>query len=323
LWKAWKDRAPKSSHDPRDRAPVLGLLLCPREPQARRKEWLAKMRPRFEHVLAGATAAKVFEEALQRRPWSCRYPTWRADRFQVLRPRLPNPSVDGKIKWVVSLAPKTLLAIGDADGPESEDEFEEEEDPEEASKRRMRAARQKAAEAKKREPTKEELAAAKLKALVAKADEVSKAAAKELDYFSIHDGNRNGLAELLRISSGGFARHVLVHGAVGSGKASAVALLVRKTVSAQLARAERRGVGETRGVEDRDDRAAMEKWVAHGSLVMELGLDTLKSDAALKAAVTAFAKKPLHGQLFARLSDAVGAKRATVTKFIVVNNFDK
>jgi hypothetical protein len=115
----------------------------------------------------------------------------------------------------------------------------------------------------------------------------------------------------------------MLFGATGSGKQSAVALIVRKTVSAQLAKAERRSPAETRGVEDAEDRAAMEKWVAHGSLAMELSADLLKSDSACKAALTSFAKRPLHPSLFSRLSDAVGPKKAAVTRFIVVNHVER
>ena len=309
LWKAWKSRAPKTSTDPRDRAPVLGFLICPKETKSRRLEWYRAMRPQFEALVAQERCQRLFAEAQNRRPWSHRFPTWRDERFHVAKPRQPNHA-DARSDWLLTLAPKTFLSLSGAAGGAAAQGLSEPSKEGQTGRAGRRAA---ARRDKQQGPSPAQVASAKAAARVAEAS-------LELEHFSRHAGNNAALEELLRISSGGLARHVLVHGKEGSGKQSAVALLVRKTLAAQVARAE--GGVAMDGVETEAEQEALSKWA--GGLVLELGHETLKSDNALRAAITAFSKKNLHGELYRRLAAAGGdGKKPSVTRFLVLRNFEK
>jgi hypothetical protein len=243
------------------------------------------MKPQFQALVSNdPVVAKVFLAALHRRPWSHRHPTWTDPRFLVATPRLPT-GADHKADWATATAPRTLgpdpQAVQDslrvvaatseggvaseaaAEAAEAGDAFDDEEDPEEAAKKKRRAARRAARRADARKALDEEAAKEAPPALspgeATKAAAAARAAeaARQLLYFSRHVGNESALAELRRVSSGGLGRHVLVHGACGSGKRAAAGLLVRKTVAAQLASAEGRPPED--GLDTDEERAAMDK----------------------------------------------------------------
>jgi len=290
--------------DPRDRAPILGFLICPKEPKTRRQAWLREMKPSFQAFLnSSPMVAKVFQEALHQRPWSHRHPTWKDPKFVVATPRLPT-SADYRADWVAMLAPRTFLpdphlaadvtstataagssdvaktatamakmtemeAAAAAEAAEAGDAFNEEEDLGEAAKKRRRAARRAARRAEAQQSSREQQEAAAATANAAEPvipmGEITRTTAaartteaiRELQYFQRHSGNEDALVELLRISSGGLSRHLLVHGAHGSGKQVATALFVRKTIRAQIALAE--GQVPDDGIDSKEERAAMDK----------------------------------------------------------------
>lgn len=287
--------------DPRDRAPILGFLICPKEPKTRRQAWLKEMKPSFQALInTSPMVAKVFHDALHQRPWSHRHPIWKDPKFVVATPRLPT-SVDHKSDWVAILAPRTFLpdphleanvtstaaasdtataatakakmsemeAAALAEAEEAGDAFNEEEDLGEAAKKRRRAARRAARRAEAQQPSREQqeaaAEAAKAAEPVINKGEITRTTAaartteatRELRYFQRHAGNEEALTELLRISSGGLSRHLLVHGAHGSGKQVATSLFVRKTIRAQIALAE--GQVPDDGIDSNEERAAMNK----------------------------------------------------------------
>ena len=106
LFSAWKNRG-TTSGDPRDRAPVVGWLICPNEPASRRLDYYRKMRPIFEKVLAEPKTAQVLHESANRQLFSHRHKIWREPEHRVAKPREPSKA-DRALSWVAHLAPRTF-----------------------------------------------------------------------------------------------------------------------------------------------------------------------------------------------------------------------
>ena len=66
------------------------------------------------------------------------------------------------------------------------------------------------------------------------------------------------------------------------------------------------------------------RWIASGTLVMDLDHSALKSDNTLQAALSAFAKKPLYSPLDKRLNPPENGqgKKKKLTRFVVLKAFE-